>query len=236
MRVTVLQSYLGPTSVSPFQRALGPWLPATSVYRPRQRQRTWDIGTDGIRWADKVLKAIAMLIGPLEKLWQGIKVREGWLGSPINLWTFWIPLTIRWISIAMSCLVVNTFQGLPRKEKKRKAEEAAEEPAAKEVKVVPPQDTKRWVGWSTQIREKHGKSTKILRIYVFQLCFIVYIYIYCIVVCVCIFSWKIRRGPASMFTGVWLCMLVQPRLKVGKFWLWMWVSVKVREVDDFWMW
>ena len=80
----------------------------------------------------------------------------------------------------MSCLVVNTFQGLPRKEKKRKAEEAAEEPAAKEVKVVPPQDTKRWVGWSTQIREKHGKSTKILRIYVFQLCFIVYIYIlYC---------------------------------------------------------
>ena len=75
----------------------------------------------------------------------------------------------------MSCLVVNTFQGLPRKEKKRKAEEAAEEPAAKEVKVVPPQDTQRWVDWSTQIREKHGKSIKRLRISVFQLCFTVYI-------------------------------------------------------------
>ena len=83
---------------------------------------------------------------------------------------------------------MNTFQGLPRKEKKRKAEEAAEEPAAKEVKVVPPQDTKRWVGWSTQIREKHGKSTKILRIYVFQLCFIVYIYIHIVLSFVSVFS------------------------------------------------
>lgn len=54
----------------------------------------------------------------------------------------------------MSCLVVNSFQGLPRKEKKRKAEEAAEEPAAKEVKVVPPQDTQSgWIG-----RPKFGRN------------------------------------------------------------------------------